>query len=101
MRDQITETALAAASAGNKTTIAGGSLAGFGWIASSEFAALCGVVIAILGLVINFYYRRKADAREEKLHLIALARETAITARAEADLRRMLDLNPPKTDTGD
>lgn len=99
MRDQITETALAAASAGNKTTIAGGSLASFGWIASSEFAALCGVAIAVIGLIVNVHYRRKADKREDELHKLHMAHERANIAHAESELRK--SLNFPRTETGD
>ncbi len=49
--------------AGSKATVAGASLTGWGWVVSNEFFGLMGVAIALCGLLMNVYSRRKADAR--------------------------------------
>ena len=73
------ETAIEAANAaaiGSKTTLAGSATAGVGWATSSAFFGWVGVIIALLGLGVNYYFRRKEhelrlrdDARKEAEHL--------------------------------
>lgn len=73
------ETAIEAANAaavGSKTTLAGSATAGLGWATSSAFFGWVGVIIALLGLGVNYYFRRKEhelrlrdDARKEAEHL--------------------------------
>jgi hypothetical protein len=73
------ETAIEAANAaaiGSKTTLAGSARAGVGWATSSAFFGWVGVIIALLGLGVNYYFRRKEhelrlrdDARKEAEHL--------------------------------
>lgn len=49
----------------SKTTWAGSITAVFGFLTSSGFGVLVGAVIGITGLLIQWYYRRKQDRREE------------------------------------
>ena len=73
------ETAIEAANAaaiGSKTTLAGSATAGVGWATSSAFFGWVGVIIALLGLGVTYYFRRKEhelrlrdDARKEAEHL--------------------------------
>jgi heme exporter protein D len=73
------ETAIEAANAaaiGSKTTLAGSATAGVGWATSSAFFGWVGVIIALLGLGVNYYFRCKEhelrlrdDARKEAEHL--------------------------------
>ena len=56
-----TDTAVEAAVAagiGQKTTAIGAAGAAGGWIFSSEFAAVAGLLIALIGLLINWHFRR-------------------------------------------
>lgn len=50
---------------------AGGSLAG--WLVSSEGAAICGLAAAVLGMVVNWYYKAKHDRRLEEEHAARMA----------------------------
>lgn len=58
-----------------------------GWVASSAFFGWAGIVIAVLGLLVNLYYRRKEhqlkvrdEQRKEAEHH---ARMLAIAAKCE------------------
>ena len=39
-----------------------------GWWTANEMAAIGGLVCAVIGLAIQWYYKRKADKREVELH---------------------------------
>lgn len=56
--------------AGTKVTILGAGTAGAGWLTASEFAAIVGALVAIAGLVVTWYYKRKANRRLEVEHLL-------------------------------
>lgn len=71
-RPEITIEATLAA-VGQKTTVAGASATGFGWLFSNEFLGLAGLLIAIAGLLVNIYFKRKEDARQQALYLANLA----------------------------
>lgn len=64
------ETIETLAMAGNRATGAGASMGLYGWLASSEFVGLAGVAIALLGMLVNMYYRRKADMRAHHEYLL-------------------------------
>lgn len=66
------ETLETMAASGSKATVAGASLSGYGWIVSNEFFGLMGVLIALAGLAMNLYYKRKADARIERETLLRM-----------------------------
>lgn len=56
------------AALGSKATFAGAGASFLGWFFSSQFSVLAGVVIGALGLLLNFYFRRRQDAREQQEH---------------------------------
>ena len=41
---------------------------------ANEFAALCGVAVGVIGLVVQWYYNRRRDRREQELHAVKLER---------------------------
>lgn len=76
MKVETTIEAANAAAIGSKTTLAGSATAGVGWATSSAFFGWVGVIIALLGLGVNYYFRRKEhelrlrdDARKQAEHL--------------------------------
>ena len=62
----MNETALA--NAGSHSTYAGAGITGFGWLLSNEFVALVGLILAVGGFAINWYYRARRDRREQQEH---------------------------------
>ena len=56
------------AAIGHKTAQTGAITTLGGWVLSSEFGVLVGVVLGIAGLSIQWYYRRKQDQREQAEH---------------------------------
>ena len=80
-----TETFEALGGAGGKATVAGAGLTGWGWIVSNEFFGLMGVVIALVGLLMQLYYKRKADVRVAKE--FALRAEEHAARQAERQMR--------------
>lgn len=56
------------AAAGSKATYAGSAIAGGGWLLSSEAGVLFGVVIGVIGLVVNVYFKHRADVRDQREH---------------------------------
>ena len=61
------------ASVAQKTSLGGGGLAVFGGLTANEIAALCGVLIALLGLIVQWYYKRLDNRRKDELHRLRLA----------------------------
>ena len=62
--DQIEPVAVAA----SKATWAGAWVAGiFGGLSIHEGVAVGGFLIAVIGFMVNLYYRRRADKRAERL----------------------------------
>jgi hypothetical protein len=66
MKEHFTDAGIAAAA--SKSTYTGSGLMITGWLFSSEAAILVGMVVGIVGLGVNFYYKRKQDKREEREH---------------------------------
>lgn len=52
------------ASLGNKTMAAGAGAGFLGWAAGFNWLGLCGVVVAVLGLLANTYFQLRRDRRE-------------------------------------
>lgn len=51
------------AAVGSKTTYGGAGVSVVGFLLSNQFFGLMGVAIALAGLLMNLYYKRKADRR--------------------------------------
>lgn len=79
MRDSLSDAAIAAI--GSKATTAGAAASVLGWLTASELAALLGVLVAVVGLWLNWHYRARQDMREQ----LQAAREVA---RHEAAMER-------------
>lgn len=58
----------AVAAAASKVTYAGAGASFFGWIASSEAVALIGILAAVVGLIVNVYFKRREDKRQQTLY---------------------------------
>ena len=58
----------AMAALGSKVTYGGVGASVAGWMLSSEFAALAGLVLGLAGFALNWYYRHKADKRAQAEH---------------------------------
>jgi hypothetical protein len=56
------------AAVGSKATYTGAGTVGLGWLLSSEFGILVGIVIGVLGLLMTWHYSRKRDRREQLEH---------------------------------
>lgn len=65
--DQATFDASMAA-AGSKATYTGATTSVVGWMLSSEFGILVGVVLGLGGFIVNWYYRHKQDKRDQAEH---------------------------------
>lgn len=64
--DQHIDVTLAAV--GSKATYTGAGTSLVGWLMSSEFGVLAGIVLGVVGLLVNLYFKRKQDAREQREH---------------------------------
>ena len=62
---QTVDAALAAA--GSKATYAGSGVTVTGWLLSSEFAVLVGMLLGLAGFIVNWYYRHKLTRAEIRI----------------------------------
>lgn len=62
------------AAVASKSTYAGAGTSFLGWLLSSEFTVIFGIVVAIAGLAVNWYYKAKADRRSEAEHAARMVR---------------------------
>lgn len=67
MPEQATLDATLAA-AGSKATYTGAGTFSVGWLLSSEFGILVGLVLGVGGFLVQLYYSRKRDRREQAEH---------------------------------
>jgi hypothetical protein len=67
MKVETIDTAIAATS--SKATYTGSGMILSGWLFSSEFAVLIGIVIGIAGFLVNWYYKHKIASAEIKFRL--------------------------------
>lgn len=52
------------ASVSSKATVAGAATGVLGWLADTNWIGLSGVLIAIAGLAMNYYFQHRRDRRE-------------------------------------
>lgn len=58
----------AMAATGSKMTYAGAGTSVTGWALSSEVGVLAGIIIGVVGLAVNTYFRWKEDRRRQVEH---------------------------------
>lgn len=56
------------AAIGSKATYTGAGASILGWIMSSEFGILLGIILGVAGFMVNWYYKYKQDKRDQELH---------------------------------
>jgi len=59
---------------GARTTGAGASVGLYGWLASSQFLGMVGAAIALVGLLVNWYYKRQSNIRSRHIYLLQVER---------------------------
>ena len=64
---------VATAAVASKSTYGGAMTSVVGWFLSSEFTVIFGIVVALVGLAVNWYYKAKADQRQRDWHLARMA----------------------------
>jgi hypothetical protein len=64
----------ALAAVGHKTAQAGAGTTLMGWLLSSEGTAAAGICIGVIGLLVQLYYKRKQDKREQEEHEMRMGR---------------------------
>lgn len=62
-RDAIDATAV---TIGTKAAYTGATTTVGGWLLSSEFGVIAGLIIGLLGLLTNLYFQHRRDRREER-----------------------------------
>lgn len=74
------------AAVGSKATFAGAGTTIGGWLLSSEGAVFVGIVLGVLGLLVNVWFSRRRDAREQRqLELRQAEHEARMKRLAEHD----------------
>lgn len=66
MKEQTVEATISAAA--SKATYTGAGTSVMGWVLSSEFTILIGLLVAVGGFFVNWYYRHKEDKRQQAEH---------------------------------
>lgn len=62
------------ATLGDRTAGAGAGLGVFGWLLSSQFIGLAGLVVALIGVLIGWHYKREANRRHVAEHVLRMER---------------------------
>lgn len=62
----------AVAAGAQKVALGGSAATVYGGFTANEIAAFGGLIVAVLGLFVQFYYKRKEDRRREALHAAQL-----------------------------
>ena len=62
------------ATLGDRTAGAGAGLGVFGWFLSSQFIGLAGLVVALIGVLISWHYKRESNRRHIAEHALRMER---------------------------
>lgn len=62
------------ATLGDRTAGAGTGLGVFGWLLSSQFIGLAGLVVALIGVLISWHYKRESNRRHVAEHVLRMER---------------------------
>lgn len=62
------------ATLGDRTAGAGAGLGVFGWFLSSQFIGLAGLVVALIGVLISWHYKRESNRRLIAEHALRMER---------------------------
>ena len=62
------------ATLGDRTAGAGAGLGVFGWLLSSQFIGLAGVIVALIGVLISWHYKRESNRRHIAEHALRMER---------------------------
>lgn len=62
------------AAVGSKTTYIGAGVTGLGWFLSNEFFGLVGLLIGVIGLSVNIYFKLHANRRSKIEHELRVER---------------------------
>jgi len=57
----------------NGVASAGAATAGFGWLTTTEMAAIFGAVMAACGFIVTLVYTVRKDKRDREAHLVKVA----------------------------
>lgn len=60
------------ASIASKAASTGTAVTILGWLTSSNFGMWMGIVLGLAGLMVNWYYKQKADRRHDEAHKIRI-----------------------------
>jgi ABC-type transport system involved in cytochrome bd biosynthesis fused ATPase/permease subunit len=52
----------------SKSTYTGAGMTIGGWLLSSEFAVLVGMIVGVTGLIVNIVFKIREDRRQERMH---------------------------------
>jgi hypothetical protein len=68
MNDQQQTIEAAVAAMGSKVTYAGSAGSILGWMASSQGGVVIGITVAIIGLLVNVWFKAREDRRQQEEH---------------------------------
>jgi Na+/alanine symporter len=71
VQDQATDAVVAGIA--HKVAQGGTGVVLWGWLTANDVAAFGGLLLAVIGVCIQWYYRRRQDRRDAELHAAKLA----------------------------
>lgn len=75
MKDAAQAVDATLAAVGSKATYTGASAATASWFLSSEFGFIVGICLGVLGFLMNFYFSRRRDRREQDEYELRMQRK--------------------------
>jgi hypothetical protein len=82
------ETDAVIAAVASKTTFAGAATSVIAWMKTSEFGVVAGVLIGLMGLMVNWYFRRREDRRAQAAEKRELLEHEARMRKLARDSKR-------------